>query len=163
MMTESELRATLATLLADRGHAALLALALACAEVVLPLYETHYPDDGRLRRALDPERRREDFNSACAAMSEILFITGNEPMREAARAVYAAVNLAVFFADAVPDARLLGEGVHCVRRAGVAVGLLLGAASAQERLDFVAHRLEGFSSFDAWLTRRLELTQELRG
>jgi len=161
-MHKSALHAKLATLRADHGRPALLALALACAELVLPLYETHHPRDNRLRRALQPQRRREDLTAAKEAKFETLSIAVARPIREAARALYAAASLS-FWHPGTNDADLLDEVAHCVRKTGDAVDAALESGSAQERLDFVQQRMEGAPSFDVWLGRRLQSAEEACG
>jgi len=161
-MDELELRATLTTFLAAHDREALVALARDCAELVLPLYEAHHPGDGRLRRALRPQRRTRISKPPGPPPSRPCS-SPNDPMRAAALAVYAAASLASSPAGETTDATLLEDAASCVDLAGGAVERALAAASAQERLDFVFHHMEGSPSFDAWLTRRLHVAGEVRG
>jgi len=91
-MDESRFRATLAAFLAECGGAALIALALAGAELVLPLFE-----DDRLRRALRPPRRQEELDYAKVWARVIWLFHGDRPFdHDAAAAVYFAADLPVW-------------------------------------------------------------------
>jgi len=163
-MDRFRLRAALATLLADHGRPALLALALACAELVLPLYEAVQPGDDRLRRALRPPHPHEDLMAAHAALaSTSLFGHCAQHVQDAAAAVYAAASLSFLWHPDTDIAVLVAEVLHCVRRTADAACGDLESGSAQERLDFVLQRMEGAPSFAVWLERRLHVAGESRG
>jgi len=162
-MDELELRAALTTFLAAHDRTALLTLVLSGAELVLPLLEANRSTEERLWRALKLPWRREEMDYAQRAAQTIWFFDSSQPTtRDAALAVYYAATLPFGYTDR-HSIDLLITAARSVHKTAQAVDRVLVAASAQERLDFVAHRLEGFFSFDAWLARRLESAGGRRG
>jgi len=158
-MDESPLHAALSAFLADHGREAAIALVVACAEFVLPLYATESGPDERLRRALRPERSAADLTAAYSAMMDSFRYT--RTATTAAESLYAAAVLGAE-TENLSQAAVLENMIDWLWLAETAVHLALSSGSAQERLDLLS-RLDGFPSFGAWLMRRLELVGEARG
>jgi len=142
-------------LLAQSGRGRLVALGLACATFVLPLYEIRVPTDGRVRRALRCTRQTTDWLPARTAAAEAFFSSGTPSEMiagHAAAAAAAAARTATLCTQPgrMKDAVVVWDLLRCIESGMQALRLTEANGSAQERLDLLG-RMEGHSSFEALL------------